>query len=308
MVEDDPENLELLSEYLEGMGYAVTRARDGDEAWKVLQLDGQAVDVVLLDRIMPNLDGMQVLALLQADPRLRTIPVIMQTAAGAPDEVREGIEAGVFYYLTKPFDASMLEAIVTAATRKGMRQREALEDLAKQSKALRYLRRGMFDIRTLEETYDLAVTLASACPEPGKVVMGLNDMLVNAVEHGNLGITFDEKTVLQEEDRWEQEIAARLALPENAGKFVTVTFERRGTEIHILIQDQGNGFDWRSYEAFDPRRGMESHGRGIAMAKALYFDRVEFQGNGNTVLCVIDCRLDPSDVTNTPFIEAAAPS
>ena len=145
----------------------------------------------------------------------------------------------------------------------------------------------MFKVRTIEEVHNLAILLANACPEPEKVVMGLNDILVNAVEHGNLGISFQEKTKLYVEERWEEEIHRRLRLPEYAEKYVEVWFERHKEEIHFLITDQGSGFDWRQYEEFSPELALDSHGRGIAMAKALCFDRLEYIGKGNKVLCVV---------------------
>ena len=76
--------------------------------------------------------------------------MIMQTAAGAPHEVQEGIEAGVFFYLTKPFEKDMLLAIVKAAVRQAIRQREALDDLNKQSGSLTYLQSGTVSCQNAE--------------------------------------------------------------------------------------------------------------------------------------------------------------
>ena len=287
VVEDDPVNCQILGEYVEDHGYGYATAADGAEAWRLLQQKGQTFHVILLDRRMPNLDGMALMTLIQGNSSLRTIPVIMQTAAGAPHEVQEGIEAGVFFYLTKPFEKDMLLAIVKAAARQAIRQREAFDDLNKQSGSLAYLQSGTFHVRTLKEVYYFAVALAHACAEPEKVVMGLIDLLINAVEHGNLGISYAEKTHLQETDQWEKEIDRRLSLPEYQDKFVEIQFERAPEEVRITIKDQGNGFDWKQYEQMDPSRVLASHGRGIAMARALNFDRVEYQGNGNTVLCIV---------------------
>ena len=287
VVDDDPVNCQILGEYLEDQGYEYATAADGAEAWRLLQQKGSIFHVILLDRMMPNLDGMAVMSLIQGDSALRTIPVIMQTAAGAPNEVQEGIEAGVFFYLTKPFEKDMLLAIVKAAARHAIRQREAFDDLNKQSGSLTYLQSGTFRVRTMKEVYYFSVALANACAEPERVVMGLIDLLINAVEHGNLGISYVEKTQLQETDQWEKEIDRRLSLPEYQDKFVEIQFERAPEEIRITIKDQGNGFDWKQYEEMDPSRALASHGRGIAMARALNFDRVEYQGNGNTVLCIV---------------------
>ena len=287
IVDDDHVNRQILVEYLEDQGYAFAEAVDGCEAMEFLKSQGTTFHAVLLDRMMPKMDGMAVLAQMQEDKVLRTIPVIMQTAAGSPVQIREGIEAGVFYYLTKPYSQEMLLEVVGAAIRKARHQQQVQEDLERQSRSIEYLQSAMFKVRTLEEVHNLSVMLASACPEPEKVVMGLNDILVNAVEHGNLQISYDLKTQLQEEGQWEEEIRRRLEQPENAGKYVEVKFIRYPKEIHVQITDQGEGFDWKKYEEMNPDLALCSHGRGIAMAKALCFDRLEYQGVGNEVRCVI---------------------
>ena len=103
-----------------------------------------------------------------------------------------------------------------------------------------------------------------------------------------LALRTKKKDNYKNPEEWEQEIQRRLALPENTRKFVEVTFERQEHEISVLIKDQGEGFDWKKYENFSPELALASHGRGIAMAKALCFDRMEYHGVGNEVLCVIE--------------------
>jgi anti-sigma regulatory factor (Ser/Thr protein kinase) len=74
-----------------------------------------------------------------------------------------------------------------------------------------------------------------------------------------------------------------LALPENAEKKAFVTFERNDNELRFVVKDQGNGFDWHKYLEMSPERVFDNHGRGIAMAKTISFDRIDYQGNGNEV-------------------------
>ena len=297
LVDDDPVNRYILREYLEEDGYAMLEAEDGEEAWRYLEEEGDTFSAVLLDRMMPKLDGLSVLHRMMAHDTLKHIPVIMQTAAVASYEVQEGVEGGAFFYLTKPFEHSLLRAVVTAAVRKGLKQREFLNDIVRQTRSIQSMQSGMFRVRTIGEVHDLSILLANACPDPEKIVMGLNDLLMNAVEHGNLGITYDEKTSLQETQQWEPEVQRRLGLSENAQKYVEVNFERRDGTIHFVITDQGKGFDWKQYEAFSPELALASHGRGIAMAKALCFDHLEYQGIGNQVYCVVNTQTSEM-VTN----------
>ncbi len=287
LVDDDAVNRLILRESLEDEGYELVEAGDGEEAWNYLESDGNSFSAVLLDRMMPKLDGLSVLKRMMAHDTLKHIPVIMQTAAVESLDVQSGVEAGAFFYLSKPFEQDLLKAIVAAAVRKSVKQREAQNDLLRQSLSLESLTSGTFRVQTIDEVYCLGILLANACPDPDKIVMGLNDLMINAVEHGNLGIDYDEKTRLQETEEWEIEVGRRLKLPEHSSKYVTVTFQRQVREIHIVITDEGEGFDWTQYEKFSPEMALASHGRGIAMAKALCFDRIEYRGAGNEVLCVI---------------------
>ena len=117
--------------------------------------------------------------------------------------------------------------------------------------------------------------------------------MINAVEHGNLGITYAEKTELVLGGRWHAEVDRRLALPENAPKKVEVHFSRRPAAFEVTIRDQGKGFDFSRYLDFDPRRLFDPHGRGIAMARADCFDSVEYQAPGNVVRVRIDVPAAP---------------
>ena len=67
---------------------------------------------------------------------------------------------------------------------------------------------------------------------------------------------------------------------------VTVRFERVEGDFHFTIRDQGPGFDWASYLDFDPSRAFDTHGRGIAMSRAMSFKKVVYTDPGNQVLAV----------------------
>lgn len=286
IVDDEPLNLEILSEYFDGQGYRLSMAENGEVAWAMLRQHPD-VDLVLLDRMMPGIDGVELLKRIKADPELKPIPVIMQTAASAPEQVREGLLAGALYYLTKPYERDSLLSIVRAALADGNTRRDLQQRLREHTNALRLMESARFSLSTLDEVGCLAVFLAQACPEPEGAVLGLSELLVNAIEHGNLGISYEEKSSLKRSDRWQEEISRRLQLPENAGKRVDVTFERDGSAIRICITDQGEGFDWSRYLDFDPARAFDPNGRGIAMARLGSFQDLQYQGKGNVVLATI---------------------
>src|ERR1700744_2808542 len=105
LVEDDPTNRRILSAYLGKAGYAVDQAEDGAIAWE--KLAAAEYDLVVTDRNMPHMNGLELFRKMQASQKLRDLFVIMQTAADTPKEIAEGIEAGVYYYLTKPYEETM---------------------------------------------------------------------------------------------------------------------------------------------------------------------------------------------------------
>ncbi len=290
-VDDEAFNLDILNEYLSDAGYEVVLARDGAEALSALEAH-RDVEAIVLDRMMPRMDGMACLRQVKADPATRDLPVVMQTAASSPDQIREGIEAGVFYYLTKPYQEAVLLSVVGAALAQGRQQAMLREEVSGQRQVLGLMQRGEFRFRTLEDAQALAVFISNCFPEPERVVYGLNELLVNAVEHGNLGINYAEKGQLVLEGRWRAEIEHRLGLAAFADRHATLRLEADQTSVAVTITDTGTGFDHKRYMDLDSARATDPHGRGIATARLMSFDTLSFQGSGNIVTCSV--RLPPN--------------
>ena len=101
VVDDTRENVLLLRTMLERRGIEVDYAYDGEAALQLLEQ--QRFDVVLLDIMMPRLDGLQVLDRMRANPQLATLPVIFVTAKTKDSDVMDGYRGGADYYITKPF-------------------------------------------------------------------------------------------------------------------------------------------------------------------------------------------------------------
>lgn len=283
-VDDEPLNLEIMREYLDDPRIDLDLVLNAERAWQRLQEAKAPYHLVILDRMMPGMNGIELLRRMKADPRFRAIPVVMQTAAASPEQVREGIEAGAYYYLTKPYEPAALLAIVRCALADVEEYAAAVQRSAHQTETLRLIEQAEFSFRSLGDANRLAGLLASLCPAPEAAALGLTELLVNAVEHGNLGISYAEKVALKRADAWEDEIARRLALPENRDKAARVSLRRLPHEIVFHIRDAGSGFDWRRYLDFDPARAFDPNGRGIAMARTMSFSRLEFLGCGNEVV------------------------
>lgn len=287
VVDDEPFNLDIVAEYLDEMDFDLVMVESGEAAWAELERPDSAFDLVLLDRMMPGTDGMMLLRRIKADERLGAIPVIMQTAATSPEQVREGLAAGAFYYLTKPFEGEALQTIIRSALDDMRVRRELRASLADHENALGCITEGSFSIRTLEEARALASFVALLGAQPETLAMGLSELLVNGVEHGNLGIDFAEKSRLREADCWEEEVTRRLALDANRDKTVRLRIWGDDTRWIFEIRDDGPGFDWRRFLDFDPERAFAPNGRGIALSRQLSFVSLTYLPPGNQVVVTV---------------------
>ena len=245
VVDDEEINREIISEYLEGEEYEITMVENGERA--LAALGAQSFDAVILDRMMPGLDGLEVLRRMQHDARLRVVPVIMQTAAAGHDQVAEGLRLGAYYYLTKPYHRDSLVAVVNSAVDVMRRRRALSREIEQYQGLLVLLDDGRFRVRTLPDAHALAAGLGTLAADSPSVALGLVELLINGIEHGNLGISFHDKAGLLAADAWEREVEARLALSENADKYVQVHVQREGSVMRISIRDCGPGFEWRRY-------------------------------------------------------------
>jgi two-component system, cell cycle response regulator len=287
VVDDDRFTRMMLCNTLEALGYLAVEACNGKEALNIIEQSWMQLDGILLDRAMPEMGGMEVVAQIKKNPELSWLPIIMQTGANRREEILEGVEAGVFYYLTKPIDVEVLKSVITVASREARRRRQLLRELAERKTTLQMIESCKCVLRTLPEAEITAGWLANCFPDPKRVISGLAELLYNAVEHGNLGVTYDEKTALIALGTWSEEVALRAKKPENTDKRVEALFQRSREGCSVTIKDQGKGFAWRNYLQLDPARAGDNHGHGIAQAKLVSFDLLTYNEAGNevTALC-----------------------
>jgi len=291
LVVDDTEiQLTLIEKHLSSLSHQceLEMVSGGKIAWERLSNNPEHYDLVLLDRNMPDLDGLEVLKLIRKHEILKKIPVILQTAQTEDEEILEGMQAGAYYYLTKPFTRALLTSIVETALRERLQQKALQEKLTDRDRSIKFVKKALIEFKTIEDAVLIAALVANTCPNPKDIVTGLAELLVNAVEHGNLGISYAEKTELRNNGKLEQEIARRLDDPEFKNRIVKLEITSSEKEIEFIITDEGNGFNWKPFLNFSPERMMDNHGRGIALANKLCFSRLKFQGKGNIVSAYVD--------------------
>ena len=177
IVDDHEDNVELLRARLESWGYGTTTAMDGEEA--LHKVEAEPPDLILLDVMMPKIDGIEVARRVKANENLPFIPIIMQTALDATENKVEGLEAGADDYITKPIDFAELRARLTSMLRI-KRLQEELEERERQlleaNERLRHMSQtdaltGLDNRRQLEERIEEMFEHAKRLSEPFSCVM-----------------------------------------------------------------------------------------------------------------------------------------
>jgi DNA-binding response OmpR family regulator len=124
VVEDDLDIADLIAHYLTGAGHTVDRLTSGRDVLR--QLRDVPTDLVILDIMLPGMDGLQVCGAMRADPQIAAVPVIMLTARGDEADRISGLERGADDYVTKPFSPKELTARVAALLRRVTRPATAM--------------------------------------------------------------------------------------------------------------------------------------------------------------------------------------
>lgn len=123
IVDDEEDILELVKYNLEINGFLTTSATNGEEALKFTR--SHKPDLIVLDLMLPNIDGLDVCRVLKADSETKNIPILMLTARGEESDIIQGLEMGADDYVTKPFSPQVLVARVKTLLR---RYSEPIED------------------------------------------------------------------------------------------------------------------------------------------------------------------------------------
>lgn len=134
LVDDNEQNLELLSAYVEELGCKIGTARDGLEA--LAAVAAQIPDLILLDVMMPRMSGFQACTKLKADPKTRDIPIVMVTALNEINDVERAVDSGADDFLTKPVNKLELLTRVRSLLRVG-RLRKQLDATLGELRAIR---------------------------------------------------------------------------------------------------------------------------------------------------------------------------
>ncbi|WP_153160021.1 ATP-binding protein [Zoogloea sp. 1C4] len=264
LVGDNPQLAGQIEAWLAPAGYACSQLACAEASMRLAD-ELMPADRVIVDAASDECSlallallkdaGVQVTLLLEAEDLLA---------------VETGLYATVSGFLVKPFER---QALVAA--------------LALPWGGVSAPAGGYFPFRTLEDVTGLSQLVAGLCPESEMVQIALSELMLNAVEHGNLGLGFVRKGELMSCGAWRNEVERLLDTPAYLERFAYLRVELRPREVRFLIRDQGNGFDPGPYLNLNPARSVEPHGRGIAIARMLAFPDLVFLEGGRCVEGVV---------------------
>ena len=147
-----------------------------------------------------------------------------------------------------------------------------------------------WSVRSPQDVRTIAHEAAQLFPDPVRAELGINELLLNSVEHGNLEISHEYKTMLIRNSEYHAECMRRLDSPlyseREASLYIAQYVQQGQRSTYALIRDAGAGFDFSPYmlagsSALPPEHSLS--GRGIWLARTMAFDNVVYVGNGNQV-------------------------
>ncbi len=281
IVEDDKVSGKKMQSIVTHQGHQVEIAEDGIQGIELY--NKFKPDLIFTDVLMPKMSGMEFLNTIRKTDNV--VIIIVNTAYGSEEYALEAIRLNANNYIIKPIHFSEIfhhlkkyEAIIQERTLR--REIEAM--FIKRFYTLQLPNK----VEQIPSVVEHLLTIAgdAICPEEQLGVrLGLIELIVNAVEHGNMGITYDEKKRAINQNRLDDLYQERLAESEIAARRVKIKFELSERGCEWTITDEGSGFDWQTIP--DPTKGKALRaliGRGIFLSR-FYFDELEFIGDGNII-------------------------
>ncbi|PIE17588.1 MAG: hypothetical protein CSA65_08565 [Proteobacteria bacterium] len=287
LVDDEALVREELGGLLDDEGFEVITGRDGAEGLTLFH--DERPDMVITDVRMPRVDGLSLVAQIRQESP--TTPVTVITGHGNETTAIQALRAGVIDFIKKPvrFDdliaaLSRMQAALQLVRNEPprlpssarLREHCWVYELDNERGAIPNFVDAVLDtcFNGIDRTLAMELSLA------------LRELILNAVEHGNLGLTYEEKTHALEEGRLEQLLEDRRQKAPYQDRRVGVVVRRDREQLTFEVQDDGEGFDWRALpDPMDPSNLLADHGRGVLLAR-MSVDELSYNEPGTRVTVV----------------------
>lgn len=281
IVDDDRTVRFYFREVCEVNGHDVMEAEDGGAALKAY--GSYNPDLIISDVDMPYMSGLELLEIIRKEDH-ETI-VIIVTSMSSQDVATKAMELGANNFLRKDACRSDLVPLLLKyeSIARSISHRRQIEAMITERKMTFYLDN---QLDGLPETVNKIMNETGSAISPidkTSIQLGLIELLVNAIEHGNLGITYEEKTRAMENNTLRLLYHERMVQEKYHERKVKVEFHQDAVGYEWIITDQGEGFDWKDLiDPVDDASLYMTHGRGIFLAQ-FQFDEIEYIGKGNVV-------------------------
>jgi len=285
LVIDDEEGIrQALTAFLRHRGYHVLVAKDGSEGLALFQRERPSI--VFTDIRMPRMDGMEFLReALKTDPEAH---IIVISSYGNEEMILRALRLGAANFFKKPLDFQEVnEALIALESRLLAEEGTRFDHSCVREESMTLAIPN--DLNVVSPVVN-HITFSLRYFFDGQTVHGVQgaliEMIVNAIEHGNLGISYEEKTRALDEDKLNEVILTKSREPELAKRRVTIRYRLTHEKVTYDIEDEGDGFDVSHLpNPGDPENLWLGHGRGILMTRAL-MDEVTYNEKGNKVTLV----------------------
>jgi two-component system, sensor histidine kinase and response regulator len=282
VVDDTPVNINVLFETLERRGYKVLVASNGETALERARLGSP--DVILLDVMMPGIDGFETCRRLKADDRTRDIPVVFMTALAETVDKLKGFELGAVDYITKPFYSEEVGARVdTHITLRRLRQELERHNVELEEIVEERTR----ELKRAKERAERADRLKT------EFLMQMSHEVRTPI---NTMISFAGLLDMQTEDMQDEELRESIGAIENGGKRLARTFDL----IMAMAQLQSSSHEYRP-ERFDLRTVLapvvdlyrkEAERRGIELDYRVESDDLSMEGDADMIATALENVVD----------------
>jgi serine phosphatase RsbU (regulator of sigma subunit)/anti-sigma regulatory factor (Ser/Thr protein kinase) len=216
------------------------------------------------------------------------VPVVCVLRPGEHNQVATCRRAGAAFCFVEPVDArSVANAVRANLEQRGGEPTWSSTSPSTDNYALAQASELAFRVRTPKDAEAVAGLLARACPQPARQALGISELLLNAVEHGNFEIDGTTKAELLEAGTFQSELERRISDPLYADREANVWLRRSDDRIELMCEDPGPGFDWQKHllpRDASTETAPKPCGWGIHLARSLAFDSLEYVGRGNIVV------------------------
>ncbi len=281
IIDDNNDLLEYLKDFFMIYNYEVILAETGDEG--INKFRQYRPDIVISDMRLPDKNGNIVVKEIKEIDK--DVPIIIITGYSDKQLILSAMKNGALDLLRKPFKPKDLRYLINKI--------ETLFKKIKLKLSSSFVQWEKRELRINNDIYIISPVvnfifsnIDYISEDVSFMKNGLQEILINAVEHGNLDISYKEKQKLLERGDYNRSLKLKSSLPAYRDKYVSIKIFSSPEYLKIIVEDRGKGFDLSSIpDPQNPENFLKESGKGILMALHAY-DKVEFNDIGNCVTLI----------------------